>query len=243
MRRVRTASPWAWFLPVVALGVLVALALLTAGGVGASSPHADAGAAADRDGPRDRDGTVGPVVALGDSITSGMVKRGTGGASSASWYIAALADEPRLVSAANAGYPGNTTQDMADRFARDVAVHEPRVVVIMGGTNDLREGRATDQVLGTLGQLAALTRDIGATPVLATIPPRTDGAYAGQVADLNAGIRRFGEETGTTVIDFFSVLADDDGQWRPGFTTDGIHPTRAAADAMARVAVDTLVGD
>jgi lysophospholipase L1-like esterase len=241
---------------VVAVGVLVVLALLTARGVGASSrppQDADAGAAdtgaaaagdaAEGNGLRNPDGTVGPVVALGDSITSGMVDRDTGAVASASWYAAALADEPRLESAANAGYPGNTTLDMADRFVRDVAAHEPRVVVIMGGTNDLRAGRTTDEVLATLEELAARTRDLGATPVLATIPPRTDGDYAGQVAELNAGLRRLGEQTGTTVIDFHSVVADDDGRWRPGFSSDGIHPTRAAGDAMARLAVTTLLGD
>jgi lysophospholipase L1-like esterase len=235
--------PRVWLLPVIAVTVL---ALVTAAWVGASSdPSRGAGdwPFADRDTVRNADGTVGPVVALGDSLTADLGWAVAPAAAYPSWFTAALADEPRLVAAANAGIPGDTTDGMVARFARDVAVHAPRVVVILGGTNDLARGRTTEQVLGSLEQLTALARDAGAVPVLATIPPRTDGDFAVEVADLNAGIQRSAAEGGIPVIDFFSVLAGDDGRWRPGFTDDGVHPTPAAAEAMGRIAVETLVGD
>lgn len=185
----------------------------------------------------DGSGTVGPVVALGDSLTADAPPRYW------SWYAAALADEPRLLDAGNAGIPGDTTTGMLDRFDRDVAVHEPRVVVILGGTNDLAQGRAAEDVLGTLEQLAGRVRELDAVPVLATVPPRTDGDFTEQVADLNAAIRAYGERSGTRVLDFSSVLADDDGGWRPGSTDDGVHPTEAAAAAMGRLAVRELFRD
>ncbi len=241
MRGVRRA--WVWFASVLALGVLALL--MTAGWGGASSdPTPGAAPVTDSDPVRNADRTVGPVVALGDSLTSDVGWAvPPGGVVYPSWFTHALEDEPRLVAAANAGIPGDTTEGMVARFARDVAVHAPRVVVILGGTNDLPLGRTAEQVVGTLEQLAELARDAGAVPVLATIPPRTDGSFASEVADLNAGIRRSAESSGTPVIDFFSVLADEDGGWREGFTEDGLHPTSAGADAMARIAVETLVGD
>lgn len=242
MHGVRRA--WVWFASVLALGVLALL--MTAGWVGASSsdPAPGAGPVTDSDAVRNPDGTVGPVVALGDSLTADLGWTvPPGGVVYPSWFTAALEDEPRLVAAANAGIPGDTTEGMVARFARDVAVHAPRVVVILGGTNDLPLARTTEQVVGTLEQLAELARDAGAVPVLATVPPRTDGSFASDVADLNAGIRRSAASSGTPVIDFFSVLADEDGGWREGFTDDGLHPTKAGADAMARIAVETLVGN
>lgn len=229
-----------WIVSVLALGVL---ALVTAGWVGASSDPAP-GAGPVTASVRNPDGTVGPVVALGDSLTADLTWAvPPSGTVYPSWFTAALADEPKLVAAANAGIPGDTTQGMVARFARDVAVHEPRVVVILGGTNDLPLGRPAEQIVGTLEQLAELARDAGAVPVLATVPPRTDGSYASAVADLNDGIRWSAASSGTPVIDFFSVLADEDGGWREGFTVDGVHPTQAGADAMGRLAVETLVGD
>jgi len=98
-------------------------------------------------------------------------------------------------------------------------------------------------VLGTVGQLAERVRDLGVTPVPGTVPPRTDRDYAERVADLNAAVRAAGEGSVTTVIDFFSVLTDDDGGRQPGFTVDGVHPTAAAADEMAGPAVDTRLGE
>ncbi len=247
MRRVRTAPTWAWVASAVALVALVVLAPVTAGWVEASSsaPREDgARPAVERADVRNADGTVGPVVALGDSLTADTAQpTSTGAASSRSWFTHALAEEPRLVGVANAGIPGDTTAGMAARFARDVTVHAPRVVVILGGTNDVPGGRTIQEVLGTLEQLADLARDAGATPVLATVPPRTDGRYAQRVADLNDAVRRSAADSGTPVLDFHSVLADDDGRWRAGFTVDGVHPTAAAAEAMGRLAAETLVGD
>lgn len=226
----------------------MALAVLTtvgAGCTGASSgaprePVAPHGAAA----LRNPDGTVGPVVALGDSITAGtpvLTEKPTGQASPASWYTQALALEPRLVAGYNAGLPGDLTTGMLARFGRDVAAHDPRVVVILGGTNDVH-AHTTEQVIGTLGRLADLSREAGAVPVLATIPPRTDAdRYAERVLDLNAAIRALGRSTGTTVIDFHAAVADDAGGWRPGFSGDGVHPSQAGARAMAEVAVATLL--
>ncbi|SDE84409.1 Lysophospholipase L1 [Blastococcus fimeti] len=183
------------------------------------------------------DGTVGPVVALGDSLTSAEP---VGGTDAASWFVVALAAETRLLQAANAGIPGDTTEGMVERFARDVAVHEPRVVVILGGTNDLGRGRTTGEVVGDLERLAREAREAGAAPVLATIPPRVDQWFAKEVGELNAAIRASAAASGTPVIDFHSALSDGDGNWLPGFTEDGVHTTAAAAEAMAEVALRTL---
>ena len=42
------------------------------------------------------------------------------------------------------------------------------------------------------------------------------------------------------MIDYFSLLSDEDGDWLPRFTFDGIHPTETAAAAMGHLAVATL---
>ena len=242
MRRPRISAPSTWLAAAV---VLVALVVLTVVWTAASPDDAARGGGAEGDrSVRETDGTVGPIVALGDSLTADTREApATGGRAHESWYVRALAAEPRLANAYNAGIAGNTTPDMLARFPRDVAAWSPRVVVILGGTNDLAAGRTTEQVLDTLEQLVELVRDLGATPVLGTVPPRTDADFAEQVEDLNAAIRAAAEDGGTTVIDFFSVLADDDGGWRPGYTADGVHPGVAAADAMAELAVETLLGE
>jgi acyl-CoA thioesterase I len=241
MRRPRISAPSTWLASVGALLVLAVLATLTVGWVRASS---DAGTAPEDPPVRNDDGTVGPIVALGDSLTADLRETdATGARLYESWYVRAVAAEPRLESAFTAGIPGDTTTDMLARFSGDVEAWSPRVVVVLGGTNDLAAGRTTEEVLDTLGKLVERVRDLGATPVLGTVPPRTDGDYAERVADLNGAIRAAGEDDGIVVIDFFSVLTDGAGGWQPGSTADGVHPTAAAADAMAALAVETLLGE
>ena len=242
MRRPRMSAPSTRLAAAVVVVALVVLAIVWT--VASPDDAARNGAAQGDRSVREADGTVGPIVALGDSLTADTREApATGGIAYESWYVRALAAEPRLTNAYNAGIPGSTTPDMLARFPRDVTAWSPRVVVILGGTNDLAAGRTTEQVLDTLEQLAELARDLGATPVLGTVPPRSDADLAERVEDLNGAIRAAGEDSGTTVIDFFSVLTDGGDGWKPGFTADGVHPSAAAADAMAGLAVQTLLGE
>ena len=69
------------------------------------------------------------IVCLGDSLTYGFPY-----GPQASWvtYLS-NAYGPGLC---NAGVNGNTMEDMAARFDRDVLAKKPAMVVILGGTND-----------------------------------------------------------------------------------------------------------
>lgn len=71
----------------------------------------------------------GKIVCLGDSLTYGF-PYGPG----VSWvaYVSRICG----LSLSNAGVNGNTMEDMAARFDRDVLAKKPATVVILGGSND-----------------------------------------------------------------------------------------------------------
>jgi lysophospholipase L1-like esterase len=71
-----------------------------------------------------------PTIAfLGDSITEGVI-----GASYVNMVRAAFQGQAQIV---NAGINGDTVVNMRRRVLRDVAVHNPDIVVVMAGLNDL----------------------------------------------------------------------------------------------------------
>lgn len=74
------------------------------------------------------------IVFLGDSITEGVI-----GASFVDRVRNALAGRARIV---NAGINGDTVVNMRWRVRRDVATHQPDVVVVMSGLNDIGTAHA-----------------------------------------------------------------------------------------------------
>ena len=82
------------------------------------------------------------VAALGDSITHG------GGAVSTPPECNIVQLETYAgVPVVNIGFSGNLTSDMLKRFDRDVLAFKPKLLVIMGGVNDIRTGIKADTVI------------------------------------------------------------------------------------------------
>ena len=69
--------------------------------------------------------------------------------------------------------------------------------------------------------------------------PRSD-RFGAQVVELNAILQRDAAQQGLAVIDVYSPVADRDGTWADGLTTDGIHANKAGSDKMAAAAVQQL---
>jgi len=201
------------------------------------------------------------VVALGDSLT--YSRRNTPGAR----YCELLERElsSRLAGAAevvviNSGVGGDTAQGGLARFDRDVAAHQPDLVLVEFAANDVirREPEWFEDNLDKL--TAAIADGTGARIVLSTGPYLVDRqndygeefAEAGgldnyMLTEMSARIRKVAGCRGAPVLDLHRVFADaiagSEGA-RYINPTDGIHWTdegnRLAAAAMADVAAPLL---
>jgi lysophospholipase L1-like esterase len=174
------------------------------------------------------------IVFMGDSITEG-------------WQ----AKRPAFFRAGrvNRGISGQTTPQMLLRFMADVVSLKPRAVHIMGGTNDIagNTGPMTAEMTeDNVRAMSAIARQHRIAVLLASIPPagrfpwRPEVEPAPRITELNAWLRRFASETGATYVDYHSALADAYGAMKPGLASDGVHPTEAGYDVMARVAEPAL---
>lgn len=80
-------------------------------------------------------------AALGDSITHGGANFIPAGQISCQWET--FCDVPIK----NIGRSGDTTAMMIERFERDVLPFQPKLLLIMGGVNDIREGAKAEDVI------------------------------------------------------------------------------------------------
>lgn len=180
------------------------------------------------------------VVFMGDSITDAWVKPEFGGFFPGKPYV-------------DRGISGQTTPQMLVRFRPDVIALQPKVVVILAGTNDIagNTGPMTlEAIEDNLSSMTELARSHGIRVVLASLLPVCDcrksreGKAINQttrrppekITALNTWIKRYAAQNGHTYLDYYSAMADANGFFREEFTYDGLHPGREGYDVMAPLA-------
>jgi acyl-CoA thioesterase I len=165
------------------------------------------------------------VVFMGDSITQG-------------WNLEqAFPGKPYV----NRGISGQTTPQMLVRFRQDVIDLQPKVVVILAGTNDIagNTGPMTvEQTEGNLASMAELARANGIRVVLCSVLPAFDYSWspglepAPKIAAVNAWLKEYAAKKGLVYVDFYSAMEDDRGGLPPTLSRDGVHPLSAGFAIM-----------
>ncbi|MDP1028087.1 GDSL-type esterase/lipase family protein [Sphingomonas sp. KR1UV-12] len=169
------------------------------------------------------------IVFLGDSITEG-------------WSVR----RPAFFTAGrvNRGIGGQTTPQMLVRTMPDVVALRPRVLHLMGGTNDVAGNTGPMTGLDTAGNLTAIcqvARANGIAVLLASVPPASGFPWrpgldpVAPIRAINAWAREHARALGVRFVDYTPVLATPDGAMKPGLAYDGVHPTEGGYDAMASV--------
>jgi acyl-CoA thioesterase I len=169
------------------------------------------------------------VVFMGDSITEG-------------WNLAGWFPGKAYV---NRGISGETTPQMLVRFRQDVIDLKPRVVVILGGTNDIagNTGPMTlEQTEDNLESMADLARANGIGVVLCSVLPAFDFPWspglepAPKIAELNEWMKAYAAQKGMAYVDYYTAMKDAQGGLPPKLSKDGVHPLAAGYAVMAPLA-------
>jgi lysophospholipase L1-like esterase len=184
------------------------------------------------------------IVFIGDSITAFGNALATGQSETYGWGWTAQAvflSGGRIQQLYNAGVPGQTSTQIEARFATDVIAYNPATVNIMAGTNDATNPSFSAAnlatTIGNLKSMIIMAKAAGIQPILCTIPPRSDAAnYNLNAQKINAAIHQLAQAQKILLVDFYSILVDPTtGVYKSGYDlADGIHPSAAAAKAMAQ---------
>lgn len=177
----------------------------------------------------------GPVVFMGDSITQ-FWQTGIPPA-----YPAANPTISELVpGAVDAGVAGQTTGQMLARFQADVIARHPSVLVLLGGTNDLRLDpyATTSNIVSMVGQAQAA----GIRVIIGTIPPSAlwtastflaESQTPSAIRAWNASLKMIAADYGCPLVDYYSVMVNPNGTENTAlFDPDDIHPNSAGYAAM-----------
>ena len=147
------------------------------------------------------------------------------------------------------GIGGQTTPQMLLRFRQDVVALEPKVVVILAGTNDIagNTGPSTIEMIeDNLMSMTEIATANGIRVVLASVLPVDDYPWrrglepAPKIMALNAWMRRYAQEHGAVYLDFHSAMQDERHGLKRELTYDGVHPNEAGYRVMATLVAPAI---
>lgn len=165
---------------------------------------------------RDRPQTGQVVVAAGASMTQASL--------GADW-VGALRERlgPAGFEFVNAGVNGNTSEDLLTRFESDVLACEPDAVVLLIGTNDVRDGVPIDAYAAHVSSMLERLSDAGVRTAVLSLPPLgedLDSDTNRRLRAFNDVIARAAREHGATYLPLHDRLAAIVRAERPAATGD-----------------------
>jgi lysophospholipase L1-like esterase len=135
--------------------------------------------------------------------------------------------------AADFGWGGDTTQNILWRLENgELNGVNPKVIVILAGTNNVGKATADDTRVAEITQGIKTIIDIcrqkapSATIVLTAIFPRNDSTVANpSINRINQNIAGFADGRSIRFLNINDKLADSNGVLFEGMTVDKVHPT------------------
>ncbi len=184
------------------------------------------------------------VVFMGDSITDAWISPEFGGFFVGKPYV-------------DRGISGQTTPQMLIRFRPDVIALQPKVVVILAGTNDIagNTGPMTlEQIEANLVSMAELAKANKIRVVLASVLPVSNYGHDRQgnpldmrinrpperILTLNAWIKKYAATNRHTYLDYFSAMVDPQGMLQQDLSEDGLHPNAKGYAVMSPLAEQAI---
>lgn len=175
------------------------------------------------------------VVFYGDSITDAWAEH----------FDAMFPGKPYI----GRGISGQTTPQMVVRFRQDVIALQPKVVVILAGTNDIagNTGPSTQAMIeDNLMSMVELAKANDIRVVLASVLPAYDyrwrpGLEPGpKIVALNAWMKDYAAHHDVVYLDYHLAMADDRQGLPTKLSSDGVHPNEAGYRLMAPLAAEAI---
>ncbi|GAB5555389.1 MAG: SGNH/GDSL hydrolase family protein [Saprospiraceae bacterium] len=145
----------------------------------------------------------------------------------------------------NRGISGQTTPQMLIRFRQDVVALQPKVVVILAGTNDIagNTGPSTiEMIADNMKSMAEIAKANGIKVVISSVLPVYDYPWkpglepAMKIVELNKMLKKYCKQNKHVYLDYFKAVVDDRNGMKAAYANDGVHPTKEGYAIMAPLA-------
>ena len=149
----------------------------------------------------------------------------------------------------NRGIGGQTTPQMLVRFRQDVIDLQPKVVVILAGTNDIAGNTGPmrlEDIEADYASMAELARASNIRIIFSSVlpvhnyTPKAQDFFAQRSPEkilvLNRWLKNYCVANHFVYLDYFGAMVDDKGLLKKDLADDGLHPNKAGFIIMAPMA-------
>ena len=139
------------------------------------------------------------------------------------------------------GIGGQTSPQMLLRFRQDVIALQPKVVVILAGTNDIagNNGPSTlEMIMDNISSMSEIATANKIKVVLCSVLPAFEYPWSKgkepniKIPLLNEMIKQYSESKGYVYVDYFAAMNDGNNGMKAEYTSDGVHCTSKGYDVM-----------
>src|SRR5580692_6424779 len=154
----------------------------------------------------------------------------------------------------NRGIGGQTTPQMLVRFRQDAIDLQPKVIIILAGTNDIAGNTGPmrlEDIEANYASMAELARAHHIYLVFSSVLPVHNYTPGSQdlfaqrspekILELNRWLKAYCAANGHVYLDYFTAMVDDKGLLKRDLADDGLHPNAAGYKLMvplAQAAID-----
>ncbi|MDW7668777.1 MAG: GDSL-type esterase/lipase family protein [Bacillota bacterium] len=186
------------------------------------------------------------IVCIGDSLTYGYrIRR------SKTWIN--LSEKKLKINIENKGISGDTTGGMLARFREDVILKKPKIVFIMGGSNDIITGADLGVPQSNIMAMVHQARGNMITPILG-LPTKIDvdevieewSSFADyekiseQINKYNNWLKRFSKAFEIDYIDFNTFINRLSEKEVHSIYLDGLHFNDKGHELMAKIFIEKI---
>ena len=148
----------------------------------------------------------------------------------------------------NRGIGGQTTPQMLLRFRPDVIDLNPKVVIILAGTNDIAGNTgytSLETIIDNIKSMAEIANANGIKVIISSILPAIDYLWkpgldpATKIITINKALKEYAKENNFIYLDYYSAMEDGRGGLKvPDYTAanDLVHPNKAGYLVMEKLA-------
>lgn len=175
------------------------------------------------------------IILLGNSITEGWLQASP-----------AFFENKHLV---NRGIGGQTSIQMLGRFRADVIDLQPRLVVILAGTNDIAGNTgdvSLEEVRDNVESMVELAKTNGITPLVCSVLPAADFPWragknpAERIPALNTLLKEMAVKHEVPYVDYYAAMANSQNGLDAEWAYDGVHPTAEGYGEMEKILIPVL---
>jgi len=151
----------------------------------------------------------------------------------------------------NRGISSQTTPQMLIRFRADVIDLQPKIVIILAGTNDIagNTGPASIKMItDNIMSMAELAINNKIHVILSSILPAAGYPWkpeidpVGKILAVNNIMKTYAENNRISYLDYYSSMVTTNKVLKKEYTYDGVHPNRSGYELMSKLA-DQIILD